>query len=115
LVHSPQSGEICRAAAELGILVSEEPGTCWQDLGNPAIAAPAVDCLMRTVRRDRNVPSVFAFLIYNECNPNVEYATSIARAVGSVRVACSAWPTVRGRDDDIKAMVKACGPVVLRH
>ncbi|MCC7204338.1 MAG: hypothetical protein IT441_04615, partial [Phycisphaeraceae bacterium] len=32
LVHSPQGPEVCRIAAELGLLVSEEPGTCFHDL-----------------------------------------------------------------------------------
>ena len=108
LVHSPHAGHVSRIAAELGILVSEEPGTCWQDLSNPAIAAPAVDCLMRTVRRDRNVPSVFAFLIYNECNPNADYAANMARACRALSPGCLlGMADCSGRDDDIKAMVRA--------
>jgi hypothetical protein len=108
LVHSPQAAAVSRIAAELGILVSEEPGTCWQDLGNPAIAAPAVDCLMRTVRRDRNVPSVFAFLIYNECNPNTDYAVNIAKACRALSPGCLlGMADCSGRNDDIKAMVHA--------
>ena len=74
LVHSPQSPVVSRIAAELGVLVTEEPGTCWHDLGNPVIAAPALETLRRTVLRDRNVPSLLAFYIYNECEPNVVYA-----------------------------------------
>ncbi len=32
LVHSPHAPCVARIAAELGLLVTEEPGTCWHDL-----------------------------------------------------------------------------------
>ncbi len=108
LVHSPQAGCVSRIAAELGLLVSEEPGTCFHDLGNPAIAAPAVECLRRTVKRDRNVPSVFAWLIYNECNPNVAYAVATAAVCRELDPGCRlGMADCSGRTDEVKAMVAA--------
>jgi hypothetical protein len=108
LVHSPHAPCVPRIAAELGLLVSEEPGTCWQDLSKPEIAAPAVECLMRTVQRDRNVPSVFAFLIYNECNPNVDYAVQQAQACRTISPGCLlGMADCSGQNDAIKAMVHA--------
>jgi hypothetical protein len=108
LVHSPQAGRVCRTAAELGLLVSEEPGTCWHDLGNAAIAAPAVEALRRTVKRDRNVPSIFAWLIYNECLPNVDYAVKTAAVCRALDPGCRlAMADSSGQVEQVKAMVKA--------
>jgi hypothetical protein len=108
LVHSPHAGCASRIAAELGLLVSEEPGTCWHDLANEAIAAPALECLRRTVRRDRNVPSVFAYLIYNECNPSVDYAVKAAAVCRELDPGCRlGMADCSGRNDEIRAMVAA--------
>jgi hypothetical protein len=108
LVHSPHAPCVPRIAAELGLLVSEEPGTCWQDLSRPDIAAPAVECLMRTVQRDHNVPSIFAFLIYNECDPNADYAVQQARACRAMSPGCLlGMADCSGQNDAIKAMVRA--------
>jgi hypothetical protein len=108
LVHSPHAPIVPRIAAELGLLVSEEPGTCWHNLSQPTVAAPAVECLMRTVRRDRNVPSIFAFLIYNECNPNADYAARIAKACRELSPGCLlGMADCSGMNDEIKAMVRA--------
>ncbi len=108
LVHAPQGPEVCRIAAELGLLVSQEPGTCFYDLSDPAIYGPAYECLIRTVRRDRNVPSIFAWLIYNECDPNTDYAV---RAAGEVRAldpgALLSFADCSGKNEQIKAMVAA--------
>lgn len=108
LVHSPQGPEVCRIAAELGLLVSEEPGTCFHDLSDPAIYGPAFECLMRTVKRDRNVPSIFAWLIYNECNPNAEYAAQAAAKVRELDPdARLSFADCSSKNDAIKAMVQA--------
>jgi hypothetical protein len=108
LVHSPHAACVCRIAAELGLLVSEEPGTCFHDLGNAAIAAPAVEALRRTVKRDRNVPSVFAYLIYNECNPNVDYAVRTAAVCRALDPGCRlGMADCSGRHDEVRAMVAA--------
>jgi len=78
LVHSPQSRDVVRLASEIGLLVSQEPGTCFHDLGDPLVAGPALAALARLVRRDRNAPAVLAWLIYNECLPHVGYACRAA-------------------------------------
>ena len=110
LVHSPQAPAAARAAAELGLLVSEEPGTCFHDLGDPALTGPALESLRRLVLRDRNLPSVFAWLIYNECNPHTGYAVQAAalcRELDPGRLL--SFADCSGRNDDIKAMVQAAG------
>lgn len=108
LVHSPQSPVVPRIAAELGLLVSEEPGTCWQDLGIDEVAAPALEVLRRTVLRDRNCPSVLAWYIYNECNANSKYAVNAARICRELdpeRLISFADCSLQ--HDDIHAMVEA--------
>jgi len=108
LVHSPHDGIVCRIAAEIGLLVSEEPGTCWHDLGNDKIAAPAVECLRRTVLRDRNVPSILAWFIYNECNPNSAYAVRIASMCRELDPdCCLSMADCSGQDQQIIEMAKA--------
>ena len=108
LVHSPQDGMVCRIAAQLGLLVSQEPGTCWHDLANDQIAAPAVECLRRTILRDRNVPSVLAWFIYNECNPNISYAVRIARMCRELDPdCCLSMADCSGQDQMLIDMAKA--------
>lgn len=108
LVHSPQAGTISRIAAERGLLVSEEPGACFHDLTDVRITEPVLECLERMVRRDRNVPSVFAWLLYNECNPNNDYAiqaANLCRALDPDRLI--GFADCSGQDDNIKAMADA--------
>ena len=81
LVHAPPAAAVPRIAARLGLLVSEEPGACFMDLGDERIASAAVESMRRTVLRDRNCPAVFAWLIYNECDPDPAYARRIADAI----------------------------------
>lgn len=108
LVHSPHAPRVCRIAAELGLLVSEEPGTCFHDLGNEAISAPALESLRRTVKRDRNVPSIFAWLIYNECNPSVAYAVRAAKVCRELDPGCRlGMADCSGQHDNVKAMAAA--------
>jgi len=108
LVHSPQDGMVCRIAAQLGLLVSEEPGTCWHDLANDQIAAPAVECLRRTILRDRNVPSILAWFIYNECNPNIAYAVRIAAMCRELDPdCCLSMADCSGQDQMLIDMAKA--------
>jgi hypothetical protein len=110
LVHSPQSGIVPRIAAELGLLVTEEPGTCWHDLSDPEVAAPALEALRRTVLRDRNCPSVLAWFIYNECEPCVEYAVEAARVCREIVPDCRlSFADATGRADDLRAMADAAG------
>lgn len=79
LVHAPQAACVPRIAAELGLLVTEEPGTCWHDLSLPEVAEQAYEALCRTVLRDRNLPSIFSWHLYNECEPVIPYAVEAAR------------------------------------
>lgn len=79
LVHSPQAPCVPRIAAELGLLVTEEPGTCWHNLSLPEVAEMACDALCRTVLRDRNLPCIFSWHLYNECDPVIPYAVEAAR------------------------------------
>lgn len=108
LVHSPHAPVVPRLAAELGLLVSEEPGTCFHDLGDEAVAAPAMESLRRTILRDRNLPSIFAWLIYNECNPNADYARRAAKVCRELDPdARLSFADCSGRHDEIKAMLAA--------
>ena len=81
LVHAPPAAAVPRIAARLGLLVSEEPGACFMDLSDERIASAAIESMRRTVLRDRNCPAVFAWLIYNECNPDSAYARRIADTI----------------------------------
>ena len=108
LVHSPHSSCVPRLAAELGLLVSEEPGACFHDLGDETIVAPVLEILRRMVLRDRNCPSVLAWFLYNECNPNVKYAVraaAICRELDPQRLI--SFADCSGQNDNIKAMVEA--------
>ena len=51
------------------------------DLADERIASAAIESMRRTVLRDRNCPAVFAWLIYNECNPHPGYAKRIADTI----------------------------------
>jgi len=107
LVHSPQAPIVPRLAAELGILVTEEPGTCWHDLGDPAVAGPALETLRRTVRRDRNLPSILAFYLYNECEPVIAYAQQAAAVCRTLSPGCLlSFADASGKDDLLKQMVE---------
>ncbi len=108
LVHSPQAACVPRLAAELGLLVSEEPGTCWHDLDDPTLSEPAFETLRRTVLRDRNVPSILAWHIYNECAPNVAFAKRTAALCRELDPgALLSFADCTGQDDKVKEMVAA--------
>ena len=108
LVHSPQAPCVPRLAAEIGLLVTEEPGTCFHDLADPAVADPAIEALQSLILRDRNLPSILAWYIYNECNPNTAYAVRAAGLARALNPGCLlAMADCSGRIDEIKAMVAA--------
>ncbi len=67
LVHYPHSRETIEAADRIGLMVSEEPGLWWSDMGNDAVTGKALEIMRRIVLRDRNSPSVIAWLFFNEC------------------------------------------------
>ncbi len=67
LVHYPHSRKTVETADRIGLLVSEEPGLWWSDMADPVITGRALEIVRRTVLRDRNSPSVAAWLFFNEC------------------------------------------------
>ena len=111
LVHAPPAAAVSRIAARLGLLVSEEPGACFMDLGDERIASAAVESMRRTVLRDRNCPSVFAWLIYNECDPHPPYARRIAAAIRELDPSGRpiGMADCSGSVDRVKEMVAAGG------
>jgi hypothetical protein len=75
LVHYPHHRHIVDLADELGLLVSEEPGYWNMDFRTmPRTMIELGYRIMEgTIRRDWNSPSVFAWLLGNECTLTVEY------------------------------------------
>jgi hypothetical protein len=108
LVHSPHARCVPRLAAELGLLVSEEPGACFHDLSDEAVAGPVLEILRRMVLRDRNCPAVLAWFLYNECNPNAGYAVRGAGICRGLDPGCLiSFADCSGQNDNLKAMVQA--------
>jgi hypothetical protein len=75
LVHYPHHRQIVEWADAVGLLVSEEPGYWGMNFKTlPAgIIALGYEIMERVIRRDWNSPSVFAWLLGNECHLTVEY------------------------------------------
>lgn len=67
LVHYPHSRATLELCDELGVMATEEPGLWWSNLADPAMATNALAVLERTILRDRNSPSLVAWLLFNEC------------------------------------------------
>lgn len=67
LVHYPHSRMTIELCDQLGLMATEEPGLWWSDLTDEAICTSALAIMEKTVLRDRNSPSVVAWLLYNEC------------------------------------------------
>jgi hypothetical protein len=67
LVHYPHSRQTIETADRLGLMVTEEPGLWWSDMEDASVTGAALEILRRTVLRDRNSPSVVAWLFFNEC------------------------------------------------
>jgi Glycosyl hydrolases family 2, TIM barrel domain/Glycosyl hydrolases family 2/Glycosyl hydrolases family 2, sugar binding domain len=74
LVHYPHHRYIVELADELGLLVSEEPGYWGMDFKTMqrSMIELGLRIMERTIRRDWNSPSVFAWLLSNECTLTVE-------------------------------------------
>jgi beta-glucuronidase len=75
LVHYPHHRHIVELADELGLLVTEEPGhwnVDFRKMPRGRIDA-SLTVLERTIRRDWNSPSIFAWLLGNECTVTVDY------------------------------------------
>jgi hypothetical protein len=75
LVHYPHHRRIVELADELGLLVTEEPGHWNVDFHKMPRGRidVSLQVLERTIRRDWNSPSVFAWLAGNECTVTVDY------------------------------------------
>jgi len=75
LVHYPHHRHIVELADELGLLASEEPGYWGMDFRTMPreMIELGYRIMEGTIRRDWNSPSVFAWLLGNECNLTVEY------------------------------------------
>jgi beta-glucuronidase len=75
LVHYPHHRHIVELADQLGLLVTEEPGYWNMDFRTmPRTMIELGYRIMEgTIRRDGNSPSVFAWLLGNECTLTVEY------------------------------------------
>jgi hypothetical protein len=75
LVHYPHHPYIIELADELGLLVSEEPGYWGMDFKTMprSVVDLGLGIMERVIRRDWNSPSVFAWLLGNECHLTAEY------------------------------------------
>lgn len=71
----PQDRHMVELADELGLFICEEPGFWQVDFASirPSVAELGLDVLARTIRRDWNSPSVFAWLLSNESDNTVEF------------------------------------------
>ena len=108
LVHAPHSRHVPELSAEIGLLVTEEPGPCWSNLSDPALADSAIESLRRTLLRDRNCPSVFAWSLYNECVPDIPYAVAAAQVCRELDPGCLiTFADCHHQFDTIKEMMQA--------
>jgi hypothetical protein len=73
-VHYPHHRYMVELADELGLLVSEEPGYWGMDFNTMprSLVELGYRIMEKTIRRDWNSPSVFAWLLANECQLTVE-------------------------------------------
>jgi hypothetical protein len=74
-VHYPHHRYMVELADELGLLVSEEPGYWGMNFHTMprSMVELGYRIMEKTVRRDWNSPSVFAWLLANECELTVEF------------------------------------------
>lgn len=79
LVHYPHDKRVLEAADRIGLLVSEEPGLWWSDLGDKAVTGRALEVLQRVMLRDRSHVSVAFWLSFNECVFTQEFLADAAR------------------------------------
>ena len=73
-VHYPHHRYMVELADELGLLVSEEPGYWGMDFNKMprSMVELGYRIMEKTIRRDWNSPSVFAWLLSNECQLTLE-------------------------------------------
>jgi hypothetical protein len=80
LVHYPHTKAILDIADSIGLMVSEEPGLWWSDTSDPEVASGSIEVLRRTIRRDRNHPSIVFWLCFNECKFTEQFLIDSANA-----------------------------------
>jgi beta-glucuronidase len=93
LVHYPHDKQVLKIADRLGLMVSEEPGLWWSDTANEEISNGSLEVLRRTIKRDRNHPSIIFWLAFNECRFTEKYlidAVNTARANDPTRLVSGA-------------------------
>ena len=73
-VHYPHHRYVVELADELGLLVTEEPGYWNMDFNKMprSMVELGYRIMEKTIRRDWNSPSVFAWLLSNECQLTME-------------------------------------------
>ncbi|MBO5286103.1 MAG: hypothetical protein J6B16_04315 [Clostridia bacterium] len=67
LVHYPHDKSVLKLCDRIGLMTSEEPGLWWSDTSNKSIHDGSIEVLKRTIKRDRNHPSIVFWLCFNEC------------------------------------------------
>ena len=95
LVHYPHAKETLEIAAEIGLMVSEEPGLWGSDTADPELARGSLEVLRRTVLRDRNSPSIVFWLAFNECR----FSEGYLRAARKTVLACDKTRMISGAND----------------
>ena len=93
LVHYPHDKQVLKIADRLGLMVSEEPGLWWSDTANEEVSSGSLEVLRRTIKRDRNHPSIVFWLSFNECRFTEKYlidAVNTARANDPTRLVSGA-------------------------
>ena len=87
LAHYPHHRHILELADELGLFVTEEPGHWNVEFKKMPRARIDVSLAImeRAIRRDWNSPSIFAWLLGNECTVTVEYLREGKSAVQPAR------------------------------
>jgi hypothetical protein len=74
-VHYPHHRHMVELADALGLLVSEEPGYWGMDFNTMphSMVELGYRIIEKTIRRDWNSPSVFAWLLCNECELTLDF------------------------------------------
>jgi hypothetical protein len=81
LVHYPHDRRVVEWANRIGLFVAEESGLVWVDTRQltAETISSGLDNLERTIRRDWNKPSVFAFFLANESAPDLKVLREFVR------------------------------------
>ncbi len=109
LVHYPHDKRVLDVADRMGMFVSEEPGLWWSDTANEEITAGSLEVLRRTIKRDKNHPSVAFWLCFNECRFTEKYLLDSAKVCRE----CDPTRLVSGANcmelDETKDYFNRCG------